>query len=533
MCCPHGEDKLCGKIERVNAKSIRVLFDGESESRLIKRKPGYFTVIPGQEINVVRNPEETDNSSEEEDGSDEAYMSALEDPEPNEEEEEPIPSPAKPKKKKRKSVAKKKTTKRAAKPRKRKKKVGDDGLVPLPTLLPREYEGPEIAGKHKHLRGFASERFTVAGKGIMPADGRPLFASRIYFEDDHKLYGRFGTRAAMDLCSLAVITVDKSHPAFPPKGVDLVFWSAVVPVTNNDFSLWGGYLNGPITALCQHYYTPKKAISTTEYVFEVDYCDILTHETKLQRKYVADRGMIEKAEARCALFMFHKNKRRAALAREKGRQEQKLQQVRQSQRSTKGVHSARLGSEDGSPQKPPSPSATTTANLVHKAELARKDNEITGLKRQLGTARSKLDDSQAKLKEAIRVRDNYNRTIRRKGLREVPSAPITPVSPDTPVREAKLLLQYGRSKRLKETRLFVLQATVNIKAPVNVAGTIHANISQHQHHAPVQVPPPQPVHSAQPPPQPSYSYYQPPPQPQHPPALPMRSYWDGRQWRQH
>ena len=98
VCCPHGEDKLCGKIERINAKSIRVLFDGESESRLIKRKPGYFTVIPGQEINVVRNPEETDNSSEEEDGSDEAYVSALEDPEPEEEEEEPIPSPAKPKK---------------------------------------------------------------------------------------------------------------------------------------------------------------------------------------------------------------------------------------------------------------------------------------------------------------------------------------------------------------------------------------------------------------------------------------------------
>ena len=55
---PDGEHELKGFVERVNTITIRVLFDGEAKSRLIKKKSGFYTVLPGQEGPVERNEEE-------------------------------------------------------------------------------------------------------------------------------------------------------------------------------------------------------------------------------------------------------------------------------------------------------------------------------------------------------------------------------------------------------------------------------------------------------------------------------------------
>ena len=70
MRCPHGKNKFCGVIERVNVKSIRVLFDGEDKSGLIKRCRGFFKTISGQEKNDERNPEDAANTSKEDDDDD-------------------------------------------------------------------------------------------------------------------------------------------------------------------------------------------------------------------------------------------------------------------------------------------------------------------------------------------------------------------------------------------------------------------------------------------------------------------------------
>ena len=67
----------------------------------------------------------------------------------------------------------------------------------------------------------------------------------------------------------------------------------------------------------------------------------------------------------------------------------------------------------------------------------------------------------ADLKEARRVRDNHVRTLRRRGFGKEEKE--VPTSPPTPVREAKLVVQYAKSGRPKETRMFVLAATVNVQ----------------------------------------------------------------------
>jgi len=72
----------------------------------------------------------------------------------------------------------------------------------------------------------------------------------------------------MDLCQTAHVQVAPDHPAAPPKGaLKLVFWSALVPVKPSKFNLWGGDITGPITCLVQHWYTPLKNITSTQYVF--------------------------------------------------------------------------------------------------------------------------------------------------------------------------------------------------------------------------------------------------------------------------
>jgi len=46
VSCIHTDGALLGTVERVNSVTIRVLFDGESKSRLIKKKPGFYEIVP-------------------------------------------------------------------------------------------------------------------------------------------------------------------------------------------------------------------------------------------------------------------------------------------------------------------------------------------------------------------------------------------------------------------------------------------------------------------------------------------------------
>ena len=54
VSCPHGDDNLLGFVERVNKRTIRVLFDGEKKSRSIDKKPGYYKVIAGGKKPVAK-----------------------------------------------------------------------------------------------------------------------------------------------------------------------------------------------------------------------------------------------------------------------------------------------------------------------------------------------------------------------------------------------------------------------------------------------------------------------------------------------
>jgi hypothetical protein len=47
VSCRHGDENLLGFVERVNLRTIRVLFDGEDKPRSIKKKPGFYKVIAG------------------------------------------------------------------------------------------------------------------------------------------------------------------------------------------------------------------------------------------------------------------------------------------------------------------------------------------------------------------------------------------------------------------------------------------------------------------------------------------------------
>jgi len=237
--------------------------------------------------------------------------------------------------------------------------------------------------------------------------------------------------------------------------------------------------------------------------------------------------MMEKSEGRAASFMHAK----MCLLKKRLEDEQRLeaakaaltQPPRESARTTKGSPAERLGST------PP----RASIKHEHDKEMAKKDRQIKALEQQVGTLQSKLDTKIADCTEARRVRDNHQRTLRRIKLKGGGDSE-TPCSPDTPIREAKLFIQYQKSKRPKDSRMFVLQATVNIKPAFS------QSIVQQQQN----VPPQAVVQYQPPPPQPQYPYMPPPPPPTHhqtrpppphqsfmSPPPPPRQYWDGRQWR--
>ena len=106
-------------------------------------------------------------------------------------------------------------------------------------------------------------------------------------------------------------------------------------------------------------------------MFEVKFDEIYTHEQCLHKKFVNDRGMMEKAEMRAAAFTH--NKLRLLHAREEEMQRKKAfmttaanEAQRISTRETKGKPGNRLEDEDEHPE---------TDKYKHAAEIKRK---ITG-----------------------------------------------------------------------------------------------------------------------------------------------------------
>lgn len=71
VSCPHSDGAKLGTIERVDTVIIRVKFDGESKIRLIKKKAGFYEIVPGQEGPVEKSSEEPNNTSKDDKDSEE------------------------------------------------------------------------------------------------------------------------------------------------------------------------------------------------------------------------------------------------------------------------------------------------------------------------------------------------------------------------------------------------------------------------------------------------------------------------------
>ena len=115
-----------------------------------------------------------------------------------------------------------------------------------------------------------------------------IFTEHIEF---HRLHGGFG---GWELCRLQKISVAKGHPAYPPKGVDLVVWGIKFDVKmDQEHRRLGGQPTSPVMVVAMHIHEcpAKKACC-----FELELKDIQDRESGLKLEYQLAVDLVSKLD---------------------------------------------------------------------------------------------------------------------------------------------------------------------------------------------------------------------------------------------